>query len=163
MSRASASLALILSVVAGASFLGAASADPAVTARSAWSRSVLKADASLKDPLVRRGKEVFDARCRACHGAYAKGPAPGNNALPTPPASQPSLPGLAMQVPGTFALQLRYKGQKTALLEERTDLTPEAVAAFVRHGGGGFMPAFRPTEVSDEDLKALGAYLARKR
>ena len=70
---------------------------------------------------------------------------------------------LAMQVPGTFALQLRYKGQKTALLEERTDLTPEAVAAFVRHGGGGFMPAFRPTEVSDEDLKALGAYLARKR
>jgi (+)-pinoresinol hydroxylase len=50
-----------------------------------------------------------------------------------------------------------------ALLEERTDLTPEAVAAFVRHGGGGFMPAFRPTEVSDEDLKALGAYLARKR
>ena len=39
----------------------------------------------------------------------------------------------------------------------------ESVATFVRHGGGGFMPAFRPTEVSDEDLKALGAYLARRR
>ena len=150
MSMGAARVALALAVAAGASLCGTASADPAVTAQSAWSRSAPKADASLKDPLVRRGKEVFDARCRACHGAYAKGPAPGNNAL-------------AMQVPGTFALQLRYKGQKTALLEERTDLTPEAVAAFVRHGGGGFMPAFRPTEVSDEDLKALGAYLARKR
>lgn len=143
MSRVAARVALLLAVAAGA---GLASADPAVTPRSAWSLSAPKADASLKDPLVRRGKEVFDARCRACHGSYAR----GNNAL-------------AMQVPGTFALQLRYKGQKTALLEERTDLTPEAVAAFVRHGGGGFMPAFRPTEVSDEDLKALGAYLARKR
>jgi len=144
MSAAAVRVALILTVATGVSVCGIASADPAVTAQSAWSPSVIKADASLKDPLVRRGKEVFDARCRACHGAYAK-------------------PGSAMQVPGTFALQLRYKGQKTALLEERTDLTPEAVAAFVRHGGGGFMPAFRPTEVSDEDLKALGAYLARKR
>ena len=66
-------------------------------------------------------------------------------------------------MPGTFALELRYKGKKPALLEERTDLTAEAVAAFVRHGGGGFMPPFRPTEVSNEDLEALGAYLARKR
>jgi len=154
MNRAASRVALILSVAAGTSVPGTASADPAataksdsaVTAQSAWSLSALKPDASLKDPLVKRGKEVFDARCRACHGAYAKGDK-----------------ALAMQVPGTFALQLRYKGQKTALLEERTDLTPEAVAAFVRHGGGGFMPAFRPTEVSDEDLKALGAYLARKR
>lgn len=147
MSLTAARVALVLSVAAGAALFDTVSADPAVTAQSGWSRSALKADASLKGPLVRRGKEVFDARCRACHGAYAKG-------LPN---------ALAMEVPGTFALQLRYKGQKPALLEERTDLTPEAVAAFVRHGGGGFMPAFRPTEVSDEDLKALGAYLARKR
>jgi hypothetical protein len=67
------------------------------------------------------------------------------------------------QAPGTYALELKYKGQKPALLEERTDLTPESVAAFVRHGGGGFMPPFRPTEVSAEDLRALGAYLSRKR
>lgn len=138
----------LMTLVAGSLWAGSASADPAATSQSAWTRSALKADASLKDPLVRRGKEVFDARCRACHGSYSQGKAGGN---------------LAMQVPGTFALQLRYQGKKTALLEERTDLTPEAVAAFVRHGGGGFMPAFRPTEVSDEDLKALGAYLARKR
>ena len=146
MSR-SALMALVM-FAAGPMWIGGASADPAVTSQSAWTRSPLKEDASLKDPLVQRGKEVFDARCRACHGSYSRGKAQGN---------------LATQVPGTFALQLRYKGQKTALLEERTDLTPEAVAAFVRHGGGGFMPAFRPTEVSDEDLKALGAYLARKR
>jgi len=158
-----AALVALVALAAGPMWAGSVSADPAATSQSAWTRAALKADASLKDPLVRRGKEVFDARCRACHGSYSKGKAPGNDALPTPRASRRSLPGLVMQVPGTFALQLRYKGQKTALLEERTDLTPEAVAAFVRHGGGGFMPAFRPTEVSDEDLKALGAYLARKR
>ncbi len=126
--------------------VGSALADPASSPQSAWRGTPAKADSSLTDPLVRRGREVFDARCRACHGSYAKG-----------------TPSLAAQVPGTFALELRYKGKKPALLEERTDLTPEAVAAFVRHGGGGFMPPFRPTEVSNEDLKALGAYLARKR
>ena len=143
-----AALVALVALTTASIWAGSASADPAATSQSAWTLSALKADTSFKDPLVRRGKEVFDARCRVCHGSYSKGKTSGN---------------LAMQVPGTFALQLRYKGQKTALLEERTDLTPEAVAAFVRHGGGGFMPAFRPTEVSDEDLKALGAYLARKR
>lgn len=123
-------------------------ADPASSPQSAWKGTTLKPDASLTDPLVKRGKEVFDARCRACHGAFPQGKSQGNDAL-------------AMQVPGTYALELRYKGKLPAQLEERTDLTPEAVAAFVRHGGGGFMPPFRPTEVSDEDLKALGAYLAR--
>ena len=73
MNRAASRAALILSVAAGTSLLGTASADPAataqsasaVTAQSAWSRSALKPDASLNDPLVKRGKEVFDARCRA--------------------------------------------------------------------------------------------------
>jgi (+)-pinoresinol hydroxylase len=126
-------------------------ADPASSPQSAWRRSTPQADASLEDPLIRRGKEVFDARCRACHGqAYATGKAQADGAL-------------AAQVPGTYALGLRYQGRKPALLEERTDLTPQAVAIFVRRGGGGFMPPLRPTEVSDEDLKALGAYLARKR
>jgi (+)-pinoresinol hydroxylase len=146
--RATVGLALFATLAAAAALPGFA--DPASSQRTAWRRSALKADASLTDPLVRRGKEVFDARCRACHGTYPKNKPAGNT-------------GLAMLVPGTFALELRYKGTKPALLEERTDLTPEAVAAFVRHGGGGFMPPFRPTEVSDEDLKAVGAYLSRKR
>jgi mono/diheme cytochrome c family protein len=62
---------------------------------------------------------------------------------------------------GTAALEIKYKGEKPALLEERTDLTPEVVAFFVRKGSG-VMPPFRPTEVSDDDLKALGAYLSRQ-
>ena len=128
--------------------LANALADTASSPQSAWKGTPLKPDAHLTDPLVRRGKEVFDARCRACHGAFPQGRSQGNDAL-------------AQQVPGTYALELRYKGKLPARLEERTDLTAEAVAAFVRHGGGGFMPPFRPTEVSDEDLKALGAYLAR--
>ena len=65
-------------------------------------------------------------------------------------------------MPGTQALQAKYKGEKPALLAQRTDLTPEVIAVFVRHGTGS-MPFFRPTELSDGDLKALGAYLARKR
>jgi len=128
-------------------FVVTAFADPASSPQSAWKGTALKADPRLVDPLVRRGKEVFDARCRACHGAFPQG-SRGNDAL-------------AMQVPGTYALELRYQGKLPARLEERADLTAEAVASFVRHGGGGFMPPFRPTEVSDEDLKALGAYLAR--
>jgi mono/diheme cytochrome c family protein len=147
-SRIAVRLAVCAVFAAGATVPGLA--DPASSPQSAWRLSPLKADASLTDPLVRRGKEVFDARCRACHGAYPQNKPAGSSAL-------------AMLVPGTFALELRYKGTKPALLEERTDLTPEAVAAFVRRGGGGFMPPFRPTEVGDEDLKAVGAYLSRKR
>ena len=149
-SRLGVRLAIVLTLAAGVTCLDYAFADPASSPQTAWRRSALKTDPSLTDSLVRRGKEVFDARCRACHGTYSKGAPPGNDAL-------------APLVPGTFALGLRYKGQKPALLEERTDLTPQVIAVFVRRGGRGFMPPFRPTEVSDEDLKALGAYLARKR
>jgi mono/diheme cytochrome c family protein len=148
MSRRVVRFVCVLMFAGAVTLLDSALADPASSSQSAWRRTTLSADSSLTDPLVRRGKEVFDARCRACHGSYPKGKA------------QSSLASLA---PGTFALEMRYKGVKPALLEERTDLTAEAVAAFVRHGGGGFMPAFRPTEVSDEDLKAVGVYIARKR
>lgn len=63
---------------------------------------------------------------------------------------------------GTNLLQQRYKGSVPAALEERTDLTPETVGYFVRHGLN-VMPGFRKTELSDGDLKALSAYLTRKR
>jgi mono/diheme cytochrome c family protein len=144
-------LALGATLVSALSCSNGAMADPSSSEQSAWRRSALQSDASLKDPLVRRGKEVFEARCQICHGAYPKEKSGemGTFTLPL--------------MPGTYALELKYKGQKPALLEERTDLTPDLVALFVRRGGGGFMPAFRPTEVSNEDLKALGAYLARKR
>ncbi|HVS22431.1 MAG TPA: cytochrome c [Gammaproteobacteria bacterium] len=51
---------------------------------------------------------------------------------------------------------------KPAELEQRTDLTAAFVNAIVR-GGLNSMPFFRPTELGDEDLGALDAYLTRKR
>ena len=144
-------LALALALASGAALAHSAFADPASSAQSSWIRSAQKGDPSLADPLAKRGREVFDARCVICHGDYQHDKSAGNSIYALPP------------MPGTLALELRYKGKKPALLEERTDLTPEAIAVFVRRGGGGVMPAFRPTEVSKEDLKALGAYLTRKR
>ncbi|HTR00347.1 MAG TPA: cytochrome c [Candidatus Acidoferrum sp.] len=82
------------------------------------------------------GKQVFDSWCAPCH---APGP----------------------KHPGTQALQVLYKGEKPASLEQRLDLTPEMVAVFVRKGVS-IMPFFRKTEISDKDLADLGAYLAIK-
>jgi mono/diheme cytochrome c family protein len=83
----------------------------------------------------RRGNEVFQYWCAACH---APGP----------------------RHPGTQALDVLYKGAKPGALEERTDLTPEITTTFVRTGVS-VMPPFRKTEISDADLAALAAYLAR--
>ena len=114
--------------------------------QSAWSRSAVQTDPGLRDPLLRRGQEVFQARCQACHGEITKDIVPGG----IPP------------MPGTQALQARYKGKKPAPLEQRTDLTAEFITVIVRNGIGS-MPFFRPTEITDTDLAALGAYLSRKR
>jgi (+)-pinoresinol hydroxylase len=62
--------------------------------------------------------------------------------------------------PGTLALQAKYKGAVPALLDKRTDLTPEFVKTTVRNGVT-VMPFFRKTEISDADLNAIAAYLAR--
>ena len=88
-------------------------------------------------PPAADGKAVFDHWCAPCHGD-----GPGK--------------------PGTAALPALYKGTKPAELEQRTDLTAEFVAAIVR-GGLNSMPFYRPTELSNDDLTALGAYLTRKR
>jgi len=84
---------------------------------------------------VHRGHDVFQYWCATCHGA-----GPGH--------------------PGSDALRAKYHGAKPALLEERRDLTPDVVRFYVRHGVS-IMPFFRKTEVSDADLDAIGAYLAR--
>jgi mono/diheme cytochrome c family protein len=57
------------------------------------------------------------------------------------------------------ALTALYKGSKPAMLEERTDLTPEIIKQFVRNGVS-VMPFFRKTEISDADLDALALYLS---
>jgi mono/diheme cytochrome c family protein len=82
-----------------------------------------------------RGQEVFAYWCAPCHSAGPRNP-------------------------GTIALEVRYQGSKPAALEERTDLVPELTKTFVRNGLS-IMPPFRKTEISDADLEALAAYLAR--
>jgi mono/diheme cytochrome c family protein len=132
-----------LSLVFGA---GVVSADPATSKETAWAPLTKAAAPALKDAGERRGQEVFEQRCAACHAA-----------VPKDMIGPPYMPPMA----GTQALQARYKGAKPAELEQRTDLTPAFVAAIVR-GGLNSMPFFRPTELSGDDLTALGAYLARK-
>jgi mono/diheme cytochrome c family protein len=88
------------------------------------------------DATPSRGKQVFEKWCAACH---ARGP--GH--------------------PGTQSLEIKYKGALPAALEDRA-LSPEVTALFVRHGVA-LMPYFRKTEVSDDDLKALSNYLAKKK
>lgn len=63
--------------------------------------------------------------------------------------------------PGTEALQLLYKGQVPAALEERTDLSPDAITHFVRYGTS-IMPFFRKTEISDEELQEMSKWLVEQ-
>lgn len=81
-----------------------------------------------------RGREVYEQWCVSCHGTgHGKS--------------------------GTIALQAKYQGSIPALLVNRTDLAPELTRSFVRSGIFA-MPFFRKTEISDNDLEALAAYLA---
>ena len=61
--------------------------------------------------------------------------------------------------PGTQSLQVKYKGQVPAVLLERKDLTPDAIAVFVRQGVLS-MPPFRKTEITDRELAALSTWMA---
>lgn len=82
---------------------------------------------------IERGHKVYDKWCFPCHGTGSG-------------------------KPGTDSLAAR--GQKPAVLEERTDLTAPMIKTFVRQGVL-FMPMFRKTEISDADLDAIAAYLTR--
>jgi mono/diheme cytochrome c family protein len=88
-------------------------------------------------PDTPRGYVEYQNSCSVCHG-------------PMP------------ERPGTRALAAKYKGSLPALLEQRTDLRPEFIRAMVRNGIS-LMPPFRKTEVSDEQLNAIVAYLTRPR
>lgn len=89
------------------------------------------------DAQLKRGQAVYQYWCWNCHGTGGG-------------------------KPGTKALQAKYKGTRPADLEQRTDLMPAVTKAFVRKGVS-IMPMFRKTEISDVDLDALAAYLARNR
>jgi mono/diheme cytochrome c family protein len=82
---------------------------------------------------VAPGKQLFDRHCAECHA-----------------------PGFGH--PGTQQLGWT-RGAARAVLEQRKDLVPAYVSAIVRNGLME-MPAFRPTEISDAELKVLADYVA---
>jgi len=88
---------------------------------------------------VARGRMAFERNCVACHG--------------------PGIHGGRL-LPGTASLQAKYHGKEPAPLEQRTDLPRAYVMFVIRHGDEG-MPFFRPTEVSNQDLRDIAAYLSR--
>lgn len=82
-----------------------------------------------------QGQIVYEHWCAPCHAA-------------------------GMEHPGTMALATKYKDQQIpAVLIDRTDMTPEFIKQFVRHGVS-IMPFFRKTEISDKELDALAKYIA---
>jgi len=83
-----------------------------------------------------RGRQVYDKWCTPCHGS-------GENK------------------PGTISAAALYKGNKPAVLAERTDLTAQGIKRAVR-SGVYIMPRFRKTEVTDAELDAIVAYLTRR-
>ncbi len=80
------------------------------------------------------GRRLYDHHCAGCHDA-----GPGH--------------------PGTMRLTVRV-GDLPAALLARNDLAPAAVEEIVR-SGTQMMPPFRPTEIVDEELAALAAYVAQ--
>jgi mono/diheme cytochrome c family protein len=92
------------------------------------------AEPAAKSP-VPSGQAVYEHWCAPCHA-----PGPGH--------------------PGTQSLQLKYGGKTPPVLLERTDLAPQAVSVFVRQGVL-LMAPFRKTEITDAELAALSAYVAK--
>ncbi len=80
-----------------------------------------------------QGKRLYDHICVHCHG---------------------------LGFWGTNRLAKRMD-KEHALLENRTDLSADAIRAIVRNGIGS-MPPLRKTELSDSDVAAIAAYLTRK-
>lgn len=103
---------------------------------AAWSRTTAVSETA--GTAIERGAAVFNNWCDACH----------RNAQ--------------QNAPGTRSLQLKYRGELPGALEQRTDLTPVLVEFYVRNGVAT-MPFFRKTEIGDQDLAALSAYLAGDR
>lgn len=82
------------------------------------------------------GKVVYTHWCAACHD-----------------------PGV--QHPGTNALTAKYKGVKSGVLLEWTDLPEDYVKAVARTGIS-VMPQFRKTEISDQELDALARWMSSR-
>lgn len=87
------------------------------------------------DDAIARGESLFAAHCGLCHFAGET---------------------------GTFMLKRRLDAAQPALLAERTDLEKEYVETVVRQGLNS-MPWFTRAQLTDAEMKAISAYLARPR
>lgn len=112
----------------------AAGAEESTHPIAAWSRTTAANETS--GTLAERGAAVFNNWCSACH---SRGP---------------------LNAPGTRSLEFKYRGELPAALEDRNDLTAELIELYVRNGVA-MMPFFRKTELSDDDVAALAAYLVK--
>jgi mono/diheme cytochrome c family protein len=124
-------LALTLSIAA---FSTGAGAQGSGAQLAAWNRTLARPQD--RGTAAERGAAVFNNWCSACHSRDPR------------------------NAPGTASLQFKYQGRTPAALEDRRDLTPEAIKRYVRQGVAT-MPFSRPTEVSNVDLDALIAYLTQ--
>jgi mono/diheme cytochrome c family protein len=89
---------------------------------------------------VERGQAKYTHTCAPCHGRGLGDD--GREALP-----------------GTAALEIKYQGALPAVLEDRAGLSFEVLKPFVRNGSWS-MPPFRPTELTDGEIRDIAAYLA---
>ena len=92
---------------------------------------------------IERGNEKFQYMCAPCHGAGV-----GDD-------------GREM-LPGTDALRIKYQGALPALLEQRSDLTVDLLRTYLRRGSWS-MPPFRPTEITDAEIRDIAARSAPSR
>ena len=90
-------------------------------------------------PDADRGRTIFQRQCAPCHGQGV-----GDDGAP--------------RLPGTAALDRKYKGAMPPELEKRTDLTADVIRLFVRNGSGA-MPMFRKPELSDAAIDDIAAYI----
>ena len=86
---------------------------------------------------IARGEAQFNEWCLACHDA-----------------------NLPWSGGGTLALDAKYQGELPGNLLERTDLTADLVRSVVRSGMFR-MPPFRLTEIDEDELEDLAAFLTR--
>lgn len=87
-----------------------------------------------------RGAAVYETWCAHCHDRVPAG-------------------SVLEALPGVASLRLKYAGELSPYIKERPDLADFSVlAAFLRNGAGS-MPPFRRTEITDDDIAAIAAYL----
>lgn len=90
-----------------------------------------------RSPDLANGEAKFKRWCVACHGEGER------------------------HHPGTGALAKLYAGTDTpAVLAQRQDLSYDLLHFFIRNGTS-IMPFFRKTELSDDDVQDLAAWLTR--